>query len=528
LRKHQQMAKEKTSTTKSTNQSSLFLALIPIVILISLLGLNVALYGSDATNGPNQLALLIGAAIAVILGFSLHFSWNDLLKGIVKSIKTSLSAVLILLIIGALTGTWMLSGVVPTMIYYGLSFMNPQFFLVASVLVATVISISTGSSWTTVGTVGVALIGIAHGLGIPTPIVAGAIISGAYFGDKISPLSDTTNLASAIAGTDLFTHIKYMMYTTTPTYVITLIIFTILGFTIDTHPTGSTVDELMLTLSNTYYISPILFVVPALVIFLILKKMDAVPALFIGTIAGAAVAIIAQPDIVQQASGIGSYAKNTEEYITHAYKAVVNAMSSNVSIQSGNTQINELIETNGMQGMLNTVWLIICAMTFGGAMEATGFLKKITSYIVRWAQSSGSLIASTVATSIFFNVTASDQYLAIVVPGKMFQKVYKKRGLKPENLSRSLEDSGTVTSALVPWNTCAAFHTGMLGVATGEYFFYAFFNWISPLMSVLFGYFNIKIRRYSAEEMANFQPKKKKKEKPRKVKKMNDQKEMEE
>lgn len=489
---------------KEKKKASFFLALIPIIILIALLGINVAIFKENATYGPNQLALLIGAAISVIISLSLNYTWDEILKGIVKSIKTSLSAIIILLIIGALTGTWMLSGVVPSMIYYGLDLMNPSYFLVASCVVCTIISVATGSSWTTVSTVGVAFIGIAQGLGIPLPMAAGAIISGAYFGDKISPLSDTTNLASAVSGAELFTQIRYMFYTTTPTYIITLIVFTILGFSIDTTSSTSNIEELMSTLKNTYYISPLLFIVPIIVVFLIFKKVNAIPALFIGTIAGAIVAVIFQPTIIQQVSGIGTYAKNINEYIAHSYQAIVKVMTLNVKVITDNEKINKLIETNGMQGMLNTVWLIFCAMCFGGAMEVGGFLKKITSYIVGWAKSTGSLIASTVATSIFFNFTASDQYLAIVVPGRMFVKTYKKRGLKPENLSRSLEDSGTVTSALVPWNTCAAYHSGMLGVATGDYFIYAFFNWISPLMSILFGYLNIKIRKYTPEEMAAF------------------------
>lgn len=490
-----------SSARKEKKKTTLLLALIPIIVLISLLGINVGLYKGDATGGPNQLALIIGAATAVVISLSLKYTWEEVLKGIVKSIKTSLPSILILLIIGALIGTWMLSGVVPTMIYYGLELMNPNFFLVATCIVCTVISLATGSSWTTVSTVGVALIGVAQGLGIPAPMAAGAIISGAYFGDKISPLSDTTNLASAVSGAELFTQIRYMFYTTTPTYIITLTAFTILGLTIETNSTENSVEVLMATLKDTYYISPVLFLVPAIVVFLIVRKVHAVPALFIGAMAGALVAVIAQPDIIQQVSGIGNYAKTTGEYVVHSYQAVVNAMVSNVKVMTNNPQINELIETNGMQGMMNTIWLILCAMCFGGAMEVAGFLKKITSYIVSWVKSTGSLITSTVATSIFFNITASDQYLAIVVPGRMFVKTYQKRGLKPENLSRSLEDSGTVTSALVPWNTCAAFHSGMLGVATGEYFIYAFFNWISPIMSILFGYLNIKIRRYTKEEM---------------------------
>lgn len=484
---------------------SFLLAFVPIFILVGLLGLNVYFFSDNATGGPNQIALLLATAFTVIIGTRLNYSWEEMQAGIIKSIKTSLPAVLILLIIGALTGTWMMSGIVPTMIYYGLEIMSPKFFLVATCIVCAIISIATGSSWTTAATVGVALIGIGNTMGIHPGMAAGAVISGAYFGDKMSPLSDTTNLAPAMAGTDLFTHIKYMAYTTIPSFVITLIIFLILGLSFSYQNTTSEIDEMLKVLEGTYTISPFLFLVPALVIFLIIKKVDAVPALLIGTIAGAVAAIIAQPDIIKSVSGFTEDTITTMTYIKQSYIASINAMSTDVQVLTSDAEINDLIATGGMNGMLGTIWLIICAMCFGGAMEVTGLLTKITTTIVQFAKSTGSLIATTVGTCVFFNATASDQYLAIVVPGRMYADTYRERGLKPENLSRTLEDAGTVTSVLVPWNTCGAYQSTVLGVATGEYFFYCFFNLLSPIMTMIYGFFNIKIRKYSKEEMSEIQ-----------------------
>lgn len=480
---------------KEVKTPSLFISFLPIGLLISLLAINVSFYGADASYGPNQLALLISAALAACLATILGWKWHDIQSGIVRSIKTSLPAVIILLIIGALIGTWMISGIVPSMIYYGLKIMSPTYFLVSSCIVCSIISVATGSSWTTVSTVGVALIGIAHGLGINPGMAAGAIISGAYFGDKLSPLSDTTNLAASVAGTDLFTHIKYMLNTTIPTYTITLILFLILGFTSTSTAEVNQVGTLLATLDETYFISPILFIIPLIVIGLIIMKIDAVPALMIGTIGGAIFAIIFQPDIIKKVSGLATEAESLGGYIKHSYTACINAMASEVGLETPNQDINNLIQTGGMASMMNTIWLILCAMTFGGAMEVSGFLFRITNFIIRFAKSTGSLIATTITTCFFFNITTSDQYLSIVVPGKMFKQTYQDRGLKPEVLSRSIEDSGTVTSPLVPWNTCASYHSGMLNVSTGDYFIYAFFNWISPLMSIIFGYFNIKIRK---------------------------------
>lgn len=496
------MSKTVDSEKFTKKSGSFLLALTPILVLVGLLGLNVFFFGDGATGGPNQIALILATAFTVIIGYSLKYSWEEMQAGIVKSIRTALPAILILLIIGALSGTWMLSGIVPTMIYYGLEIMSPTYFLVASCIVCAIISIATGSSWTTAATVGVALIGIGNTMGIPSGMAAGAVISGAYFGDKMSPLSDTTNLAPAMAGTDLFTHIKYMAYTTIPSFAITLIIFLFIGFSIDTKTNAGEIDSMLAILSNTYTISPLLFLVPGLVIFLILKKVDAVPALLVGTIAGAVAAVIAQPEIIKVIGGLKDEPATMLTYVKQSYIAGVQAMSGDVSVITESEKINELISTGGMNGMLGTIWLIVCAMCFGGAMEITGLLSKITNSIVKLAKSTGSLIATTASTCIFFNATASDQYLAIVVPGRMYADTFRDRGLKPEVLSRTLEDSGTVTSVLIPWNTCGAYQSTMLGVATGEYFFYCFFNLLSPVMTVVYGYFNIKIRKYSTEEIA--------------------------
>tara|TARA_Y100000385_G_scaffold139375_1_gene144793 strand:- start:1165 stop:2643 length:1479 start_codon:yes stop_codon:yes gene_type:complete len=479
----------------SIKKPSLILSLLPIVILIGLLAANVYVFEDDATGGPNQIALLFGAVVAISIGVKLGFKWKGIQEGIIKSIKSSLGAILILLVIGALSGTWMISGVVPTMIYYGLQILNPSYFLVASCIISAIVALATGSSWSTVATVGVALLGIGSVMGISEGMIAGAIISGAYFGDKMSPLSDTTNLAPAMAGTDLFTHIRYMMYTTIPTLLITLFIFAIIGFSLDTQSDAKGVEDMLALIDSAFYISPLLFIVPIIVIGLIIMKVDALPALFIGTIAGALAAVIAQPQIVNQLSGI------TDNYFLSSYTTFFSSIASESNLQTGNEAMDDLLSTGGMSGMLNTIWLVLCSMSFGGAMEVTGMLKKITSSVISSIEKTSVLVAKTAATCIFFNATASDQYLAIVVPGRMFADSYKENGLKPENLSRTLEDSGTVTSVLFPWNTCGAYHSGVLGVATGHYWIYCFFNLISPFMTILIATLNFKIRRIPKSEI---------------------------
>ena len=473
---------------------SLYVSLIPVVVLIVLLSLNVWLFGDNTTSGSNQLSLLIAAAVAAVFGGLYGVKWKDMLNGAVKSISSAMGALIILLLIGSLAGTWMLSGIVPSMIFYGLEILNPTIFLFATCIVCAVVSLATGSSWSTIATIGIAMLGIGNALGLSNGLIGGAIISGAYFGDKMSPLSDTTNLAPAMAGTDLISHIRYMMFTTIPSITITLIIFLFIGLKMDNNSSGfSQVLEMQNALSSTYNISLWSLLVPVLVIFLIVKKVPAVPALFIGTIGGGLYAVFFQQDVIYQLTKyeIG----NNLSYLKHAYISVMNAMTVEVSINTGNEGVNNLVSTGGMSGMLNTIWLIVCAMSFGGIMEITGFLKTITNSLLRFVKSRKSLVLTTSGTCLFLNVTASDQYLAIVVPGRMFANSYKKYGLDPKNLSRTLEDTATVTSPLVPWNTCGATHAGVLGISTLIYLPYCFFNLISPIMTLIFAYFNIKIAK---------------------------------
>jgi NhaC family Na+:H+ antiporter len=372
------------------------------------------------------------------------------------------------------------------MIYYGLDLINVQFFLPTAVIISALISLSTGSSWSTTATVGIALMGIGQTIGIPAPVVAGAVISGAYFGDKLSPLSDTTNLAPAMAGTDLFTHIRYMLYTTVPSLIIALILFTVLGLGYkDGALDAAEVAEVQSLLSAQFNITPWLFLVPAIVILLISRKIDALVAISVGIFSGLAAALVFQQPLLQDL-GTGAHP---------IYEIAMRSIYGSIAVPSEHPILSDLLSTSGMSGMLGTVWLILSAMAFGGAMEASGFLATITNAIIRFARGSASLITSTLVACGILNVTASDQYLAIVVPGRMFKDVYRERGLAPENLSRTLEDSGTVTSVLVPWNTCGAYQSSVLGVATGDYFMYAFFNLISPIMTLIYAWVGIRIKK---------------------------------
>ena len=474
-----------------TKPLSLGIALLPILFLISLLSLNVYYYGDDSLSGSNQMALLLSAAFCAVLGAKKGTTWPVLLEGIRNSISDALPALLILLLIGALAGTWLISGIVPAMIYYGLQIVNPTYFLIAACIVSAIISLATGSSWSTIATIGVALLGIGKALGMSEAMVAGAVISGAYFGDKMSPLSDTTNLAPAMAGTDLVTHIRYMTYTTVPSIVITLILFLFLGLNLESQSSANDINPILTAIESKFIISPWLFIVPAAVLFLIVKKVPAIPALFAGTLLGGFAAILFQAQIITEL-GAGN------NYFQASFMTLMDAMSGSINIVTENTMINELLSTGGMFGMLNTIWLVICAMCFGGAMEASGFLHKLSSSLMKMATNTVSLVATTTGTCIFFNVTASDQYLAIVVPGKMFTESYKDQGLAPENLSRTLEDSGTVTSVLIPWNTCGATQAGVLGVSTISYLPFCFFNIISPFMTILYAIIGIKIRNIKA------------------------------
>ncbi|MBC2840429.1 Na+/H+ antiporter NhaC family protein [Robiginitalea sp. SC105] len=461
-------------------------ALIPVFALIGMLAYNVYVFGDNAIGGSNQFILLMGGAVAAVVGFFNKVSFTTMIAEVAENIKSTTGALLILLMVGALAGTWLISGIIPAMIYYGLQILNPTIFLAACVIISAIISVATGSSWTTSATVGIALIGIGDALGISLGMTAGAVLSGAYFGDKMSPLSDTTNLAPAMAGGTLFSHIRYMSLTTTPTILITLIAFIIMGFTIDSTGEADT-GGILRSIEATFNISGWLFLVPLVVIFMIVRKTPPLVALLIGTLLGGLFALLFQPDIVAGITGA------TQLNFESGYKGILNAITVSTSIETDNPALTELFAARGMEGMLPTIWLIVCAMVFGGIMEAIGALSRITGALLSMAKSTFSLFASTVGSCLALNITASDQYLAIVVPGKMFAKAYEDRGLAPENLSRTLEDSGTVTSVLIPWNTCGAYHSGVLGVSVADYFVFCIFNWLSPFTTLFFAGFGIKI-----------------------------------
>lgn len=462
-------------------------ALLPVVVLVALLAVNVLVFADAGLEGPNQLALLAAAAVAIGIGLRNGHLFTQLLDHIIRSITTALGAVLILLLIGALAGTWLISGIVPAMIDHGLLLLSPKVFLVAACLVCGVVSLATGSSWSTAATVGIALMGIGKALGFHEGLVAGAVVSGAYFGDKLSPLSDTTNLAPAVAGTDLFAHIRYMLNTTVPSMAIAVLAF--LGIGLFAAPTGGIdgVEALHEAIRSRFQIGWWLYLVPMAVVVMIWRRMPALPALFIGMLLGALAALLFQRPLLQELAGGDSW--------RHLYKVLVGTMGSGASVTTGNATVDELLTAKGMAGMLKTVWLILCAMVFGGAMEGAGLLQRLAAAILRRAHSDGALIAATAGSCVLVNATASDQYLSIVVPGRMFAPVFVERGLHPKVLSRTLEDSGTVTSALVPWNTCGAYMSSVLGVATMAYLPFAFFNLLSPLMTVLQGALGWRIAR---------------------------------
>ena len=465
----------------SNKELNIWEALIPVVILMAMLAYNIFMKdGAWFGDYSNQFILLIAGGITAIVGFKNNVSFKTMVTEIWENLKSVFVPIMILFLVGALAGTWLISGIIPAMVYYGLQVLSPAIFLPASVIIAAIISIATGSSWTTSATVGIALIGIGSALGIPTGMIAGAVISGAYFGDKMSPLSDTTNLAPAMAGTDLFTHIKYMAFTTVPTIIITLIAFSVMSMTIDT--TGSAdISGLLNTIKTTFNITPYLFLVPLVVVALILFKTKPLIALGTGVILAAVFSIIFQGEVLVKLSDSN-------------FSAIINSILSDTAIVTDNEKLNELFSSGGMNGMLWTIYLIICAMVFGGVMDGIGALARITRSLLKLADSVFGLFATTVISCLGLNTIASDQYLALVIPGKMFKKAYEDKGLAPENLSRTLEDSGTVTSVLIPWNTCGAYQSGVLGVGVGEYFIYAIFNWLSPFTTLFFAALSIKIR----------------------------------
>jgi NhaC family Na+:H+ antiporter len=479
------------SDFKANNQNivenkalNFFEALIPVILLMGLLFYNIVFADGELLGTySNQFILLIGGAIAAFVGFFNKVSLQLMLTEIWENLKSVFVPILILFLVGALAGTWLVSGVIPAMVYYGLQVLSPAIFLPASVVISAIISIATGSSWTTSATVGIALVGIGTALGINPGMIAGAVISGAYFGDKMSPLSDTTNLAPAMAGTDLFTHIRYMTITTVPTILVTLVIFAIISATIDTSGSAD-VSNLLQTIDATFNITPWLFLVPIIVIALILMKTKPLVALATGVIIAAIFAFIFQTEVL---NNLGNSKLST----------VITSIFTDTQISTNNEKLNELFSSGGMEGMLWTIFLIVCAMIFGGIMDGIGALSRITEALLSVATSVFGLFASTVISCLGLNAIASDQYLAIVIPGKMFKKAFEDKGLAPENLSRTLEDSGTVTSVLIPWNTCGAYQSGVLGVGVGEYFFYAIFNWMSPFTTLIFAALRIKIKQLS-------------------------------
>jgi len=468
---------------------SFFESIFPIIFLVILLSINVSIFKDDALSGSIQIVLILSSAVAFLVAMRLGFKWKDIQKGIVKSIDSSLPSILILFLVGSLAGSWMLSGIVPAMIYYGIQILNPKIFLFAACIISIIVSMATGSSWTTTATIGIALIGIGKALNISEGLIAGSILSGAYFGDKMSPLSDTTNLAPAVAGGDLFSHIRYLMYTTLPSIGICLIIFILMGLTNVNDINLNNTEIILSSISDKFYISPVLFVVPLIVILLIYKKVQAVPSLFIGVFLGSIFALIFQTNLVYEISQTG------DSGWTSLFVGTMKSLYGTITITTSSDMVNELLTSSGMYGMLGTIWLIISAMIFGGIMEKAGFLNSIADLILKKVNSTGSLVTSTAGSCIFFNLTASDQYMSIVVPGRMFSAIYKNKNLAPENLSRTLEDSGTVTSVLVPWNTCGAYHASVLNVATLTYLPYCFFSLISPIMTILVAYFRIKIKK---------------------------------
>ena len=478
---------------ENTNKKILPLqvAILPLIFLVTLLSFNlyanVFIYDADPLAGSSQFILILSGAFAAMIGLRYNTSYKEVIESISNSIKSVTPALIILLWVGALAGTWMISGIIPSMVYYGLKILDPNIFLPACIVICSIISVATGSSWTTSATVGIALVGIGKALGIPAGMVGGAVIAGAYFGDKLSPLSDTTNLAAAVSKVDLFKHIKYLTYTTIPSISITLIVFVILG--IYQTSNGVTDNSILIeTIENTFNISLVLFIVPIIVLIMIVKKIPPINALTIGTLLGALFAVLFQPQIINQLSD------SSNSSIIDSYKVLIDTITSDVSITTESEILNELFSTGGMIGMLNTIFLVMATMIFGGSMDAIGAIKSISKALLNWADNIFKLFASTVASCLALNLTASDQYLSIVVSGKMFEKAFRDKGLAPENLSRTLEDSATVTSALIPWNSCGAYHSSVLGVGVGEYFIYAIFNWISPFMTLLYAALRIKIR----------------------------------
>lgn len=472
-------------------EPSILDAALPLVVLIFLLSLSVYLFGNDSSFGPNQIALFIAAAVGVIIGLKNGYSWADIEKAIIKGISLALVAVLILFSVGALIGTWLLSGTVPTMIYYGLQVISPNWFYTTACILCCMVSMSIGSSWTTAATIGVALMGVATGLGLSPAITAGAIVSGAYFGDKLSPLSETTNLSSAVVGVDVFEHIRHMLWTTVPSILLALLLFTIIGQNIESEINLDRIDTISTVLEQHFSISWISLIPLLILLLMAISKVPVFPTVFFGALLGGIWAVLFQPAL------INSLIDTELPYAFAVLKLIWTAMFEGFALDTGNADLDSLLNGGGMASMMNTVWLIICAMMFGAVIEKVGLLKRIVQAILHYARSTGSLISSTIATCFVTNILTADQYMSIVMPGRMYKEEYERRNLSALNLSRSLEDGGTITSPLIPWNTCGAYMHGVLQVNPLDYAFYAFFNLINPVLAVIYGYLGVKILRLS-------------------------------
>ncbi|RWU12162.1 Na+/H+ antiporter NhaC [Pseudidiomarina gelatinasegens] len=483
------------NTTLEQRTPTILQASLPLIALIVMLGLSVFLFGEDSSYGPNQIALWIAAGVAIAIGFYNKFSWADIEDGIKEGISVALGALLIILAVGSLIGTWLLAGTVPSMIYFGLELLNPSWFYAASALICAIISLAIGSSWTTAATIGVALMGVAAGMDLSPAITAGAVVSGAYFGDKMSPLSDTTNLAPAVAGSELFSHIRYMAYTAGPAFIITLIIFLILGFNADSSVSLLELEKMQLELRNTFNIGWVMLVPLLVLLYLAATRKPALPTVFFGALLGGAWAVIFQPEMVAKIAG-------GDESVVGTAKVIWGALSDGVTVETGSEDLDQLLSGGGMSSMLNTVWLILSAMTFGAIMEKLGLLQRLIAGLLGYVKSIGSLIGATLFTCFGANILTADQYMAIVLPGRMYREEFERRGLDPRVLSRTLEDSATLTSALIPWNTCGAFMMGALGVSPWIYAPFAFFNWLTPLIALAYAYTGFRILRLPVPKTA--------------------------
>ena len=473
-------------------------ALVPVSVLIAMLGASVFLFGDESSSGPNQIALILSTGVAVVVGMMNGVRWQEIETGISRGLSVSMGAILILLVVGSVIGTWILGGVVPTMIYYGLSILSPGIFYAAACTLSAVVALAIGSSWTTAGTVGVALIGVATAQDLHLGLAAGAIISGAYFGDKMSPLSDTTNLAPAVAGTDLFTHIRHMLWTTTPSFSLALVLFSLAGLVTPTPDNTSGLTAVQEALRAQFAIGVHLLIPVGIVLALVMRRVPPFPALLIGALVGGLFAVVFQQRTVLQFVGDVDLPRSLT-----LVKGVWIALYDGFDLRSGNAALDDLLSRGGMASMLTTVWLIMSAMMFGAVLETTGLLTVIARRVLGMVRGTGSLISATLITSVGTNVLASDQYIAIVLPGRMFKNEYERQQLDPKNLSRTLEDSGTLTSVLVPWNTCGAFMSQTLGVSTLTFAPFAFFNLVSPLVAAFYGFANIGITRLASEKLAD-------------------------